>query len=54
MSKLILPQALLEKFIGQRVRVVMKNNKEFIGYLSGYDEFYSNNNNNYLYRNGND
>lgn len=42
MSKLILPQALLEKFIGQRVRVIMKNNKEFIGFLSGYDEFYSN------------
>ena len=40
MSKLILPQALLEKFIGQRVRVIMKNEKEFIGYLSGYDEFY--------------
>ena len=42
MSKLILPQVLLEKFIGQRVRVIMKNNKEFIGFLSGYDEFYSN------------
>ena len=42
MSKLILPQALLEKFIGQRVRVIMKNNKEFFGFLSGYDEFYSN------------
>ena len=42
MAKLpILPLGLLERCIGQKIQIIMKNNKEFKGYLSGYDEFYS-------------
>ena len=36
----ILPQGLLEKCINQRVLVIMKSKKEFLGTLTGYDEFY--------------
>ena len=31
---------LLEKCIGQRVLVIMKDEKEFIGILNGYNEFF--------------
>ena len=36
----ILPMGLLEKCIGQRVLVIMKDEKEFIGILNGYNEFF--------------
>ncbi len=40
----ILPLELLEKCINQRVLIIMKDEKEFIGDLIGYDPYYRKNN----------
>ena len=43
-KQIILPLELLEKCINQRILIIMKDEKEFIGDLIGYDQNYSKNN----------
>ena len=43
-KQIILPLELLEKCINQRILIIMKDEKEFIGDLIGYDQKYSKNN----------
>ena len=40
-KQIIFPLELLEKCINQRVLIIMKDEKEFIGDLIGYDQNYS-------------
>ena len=35
----ILPLELVDKAIGSRIHILMKTNQEFIGTLSGFDDF---------------
>jgi U6 snRNA-associated Sm-like protein LSm5 len=39
MSKTILPLELVDKCIGSRLYILMKNEKEFLGTLKGFDDF---------------
>ena len=43
-KQIILPLELIEKCINQRILIIMKDEKEFIGDLIGYDQNYSKNN----------
>ena len=36
----ILPLELLERCLNKKIQIIMKDNKEFIGDLIGYDQFY--------------
>lgn len=38
-ANVVLPLALVDKCIGSRIQVLMKNNKEYIGVLRGFDDF---------------
>ena len=40
-KQIIFPLELLEKCINQRILIIMKDEKEFIGDLIGYDQNYS-------------
>lgn len=35
----ILPLEIIDKSVGQKIRVLMTNEKEFIGTLAGFDDF---------------
>jgi U6 snRNA-associated Sm-like protein LSm5 len=41
-SKYTLPQELMDKCIGNKVWVIMKNEKEVSGFLRGFDEYFRN------------
>jgi hypothetical protein len=41
MATTILPLELIDKCIGQRIHVIMKQDKEFVGTLLGFDDFIS-------------
>lgn len=38
----ILPLELLDKCIGSKIWIIMKNNKEFVGTLRGFDPYLRN------------
>ena len=40
-KQIIFPLELLEKCINQRILIIMKDEKEFVGDLIGYDQNYS-------------
>ncbi|EOR00119.1 U6 snRNA-associated Sm-like protein LSm5 [Wallemia ichthyophaga EXF-994] len=39
MASQILPLELIDKCIGSRIWVIMKNEREFVGTLQGFDDF---------------
>lgn len=41
MASQILPLELIDKCIGSRIWVIMKNEREFVGTLQGFDDFVS-------------
>ncbi|RWS31326.1 U6 snRNA-associated Sm-like protein LSm5 [Leptotrombidium deliense] len=38
----VLPLELIDKCIGSRIHIIMKNDKEIVGTLLGFDDFYEN------------
>ena len=41
MATTILPLELIDKCIGSKIHIIMKQSKEFVGTLLGFDEFVS-------------
>ncbi|KXN74386.1 Sm-like ribonucleo protein [Conidiobolus coronatus NRRL 28638] len=35
----VLPLEIIDKCIGSKIRIIMRDNKEFIGTLQGFDDF---------------
>ena len=38
-NKMIMPLALLDKCIGEKIWIIMKSKREFAGVLRGFDDF---------------